>query len=105
MKEAKDLLRVGDLFEQVRLQELPWGGRSPRDLTRARKGLYSRPEPPGHEVIREWVELVIPMPSEGHTERKAPVDSSAGAPLLCGRTRRTCRRGHSHPGGYDAEKE
>jgi len=90
---ACDHLRVGDRFEQSLLQELPWGGRSPRDLTRARKVLYSRQGPPGHEVMREWVDLVIPMPSDGHTKKKAPIEDSIGAPLLYGGTHRRRRGG------------
>ncbi len=42
--------RVGDQLELGLFRGVPWEGHSPRGLTKAANVLYSRREPPGHEV-------------------------------------------------------
>ncbi len=63
--------------------EVPWGGRSPRTLTRLYLRLDSRPEPTG-------MSLPVPeMQLELFAARKAPRVSSRGAPSLLPLPRRT----------------
>ena len=65
-----------DLFVGV-----PWGGHSPRGLTRAKNTLFFRPEPDRHEVQPDSAQLElwgVPVkPPRGKRPRQA-----AGASLL-----------------------
>ena len=73
-------------YEQLVLDlfaDEPWGGQSPRSLTRGYKPLFLRSEPHRHEVMDErdpnqydlWGRMV-------HTERKLPRRSGGGASSL-----------------------
>ncbi len=60
----------------------PWGGHSPRGLTRARSPLFLRPEPPGHEVEVDPLQLVLwSGPVRPHRDKKL-LERSPGAPSL-----------------------
>ncbi len=52
MREARDLPHDGDpaQLELNLFPGEPWGGRSPRALTKGSNALFLRPEPPSHEV-------------------------------------------------------
>ncbi len=92
----------GDQFELDLFVGEPWGGHSPRGLTRARSGLFLRQEPPGHEVEADPAQLVLWPGSVRPSCEKKP-QQAAGAssllPLIARRVFRRARRGSS--GGYD----
>ena len=69
MGEPGELPRDGEVAVEVEEldESLPWGGRSPRVLTRAASLLFSRQEPPRHEV-----DLHPPTPELGHLPVKPP---------------------------------
>ncbi len=54
---------------------VPWGGRSPRGLTRAALSLFSRQEPP--KSVSEFVD-----PEQGDLFKKAVSRTRGAAPLL-----------------------
>ncbi len=66
-----------DLWESE-LVALPWRGQSPRALTRCRKALFSRQEPP--KSVSEFVD--IDQLELWPPAKKAPRFHYRGAPLL-----------------------
>ncbi len=67
-----------DLFPGV-----PWGGRSPRGLTRVKYSLFLRQKPPGHEVYVDPSQLEMwPVSVQATKRKKAPIGSADGAPSL-----------------------
>ncbi len=99
MRKASDLPRDGDQLFLPLGQEEPWGGRSPRALTRARSALYLRPEPPGAMRLVEDCEQLELWPAEyPETMREGPRIYS-GAPLLVALSRTRKGRLFSSRGG------
>jgi len=98
-------LRDGDQLRLDLFPEVPWDGRSPRGLTRSKKGLYLKPELPrprgdggsSDDQLELW-------PIDGpHGERAPPTSFTVGgAPLLV--DVRRPRRGRDQRGGYRGEK-
>ncbi len=61
---------------------VPWGGISPRELTRARMSLFLRREPPPHEVpVADPRQLEL-FPVKRRFRKKGPPLVYRGAPLL-----------------------
>ncbi len=79
-----------DQLELALFPTEPWGGRSPRVLTKGWKPLYLRPEPPGHEVFfdREQLEL---WPDNRPHRKKSLRSAAPGASLLLEPFRRTLK--------------
>ncbi len=73
-------LRDGDQLFLDLLPREPWGGRSPRELTRGFALLSSRQEPPRHEVFFAADQLELWMVDRPHGEKGPRMYS--GAPLL-----------------------
>jgi len=74
-------IRVGDQFELDLFPGVPWGGRSPRSLTRVGSGLFSRQEPPGHEVEMDPAQLEL-IPGGKVAIRDLVLPPAVGAPSL-----------------------
>ena len=73
--------RVSDQLNLPLFEGVPWEGQSPRALTRARKALFLRPEPPRHEVFFDPEQLELWPVHRGHKDRRAPL-ILRGASLL-----------------------
>ena len=70
----------GDQLELGLFAGEPWGGQSPRVLTRGFSGLFLRQKPPSHEVIfHDPAQLELWCRTRPHGERGP---SLSGAPLL-----------------------
>jgi len=80
MRRQSGLLRDGDQLRLDLYRGTPWDGISPRGLTRSRKVLFLRQEPPCHEVYKDI--LQIEMWPEGVATQKQTRPRYAGAPLL-----------------------
>jgi len=80
MRDPRSLLRVGDQLELDLFPGEPWGGRSPRGLTKVGKGLFLRPEPPGHEGNTDILQLSLWPVKAGHSGRGP--QAAPGAPSL-----------------------
>ncbi len=77
--------RVGEQFELELFPGSPWGGRSPRALTKGRDWLFSRRKPPRHGVLNDPDQLdLFRGDPKGRTEKKASRAAARGAPLLVG---------------------
>jgi len=75
--------RTGDQLELDLFPQEPWGGRSPRGLTKGRSRLFLRPEPQGHEVMIERDPLQVEIwPIDLPTLREKPPQRFGGAPSL-----------------------
>ena len=70
----------GDQLDLELFRDEPWGGQSPRVLTRGFRALSLRPEPPRHEVFFDPEQLVL-WPIDGPHRARAP-ELGSGAPLL-----------------------
>ena len=70
-----------DQFELDLFPGVPWGGRSPRGLTRVGSGLFLRPEPPSHAVYVDAAQLEL-WPSPVRPPRGKRPRQAAGASLL-----------------------
>ena len=90
VRRSGAFLRDGEQFELDLFPGVPWGGRSARALTRGGSGLYSRPEPPGHEVCSDPMQLSL-WQAPGRPHGKKRPRQAAGASLLGGRIRRRSR--------------
>ncbi len=75
-------LREGDQYVLDLFPGGPWGGRSPRALTRGRNGLFLRPEPRGHEVMDARDPLQYDLCRPNVPTRKKGPSVYEGAPLL-----------------------
>ena len=72
-------MRDGEQLSLDLFVGLPWEGKSPRALTRARSSLFLRPEPPGHEVVLDPLQLELwPVPRKA-TRKRRPRPGSVGA--------------------------
>ena len=71
----------GDQFVLDLFPREPWGGMSPRGLTRGRILLSSRREPPGREVETDPLQLAL-WPSPVRPLRSKQPRQAAGASLL-----------------------
>ncbi len=80
------LLGDSDQLSLGLFADVPWEGHSPRALTSARKALYLRPEPQGHEVFVDPEQYDL-WPSECPHRESAP-RKYLGAPLLIPFSRR-----------------
>ncbi len=76
------IFRDSDQFELDLFPGAPWGGRSPRGLTWARKALFLRRKPPGHEVDVDPAQLLLWPVAEKATVRKRRRAESFAPPLL-----------------------
>ncbi len=79
---------VAKQFELDLFPDEPWGGHSPRALTRARSGLFLRQEPPRHEVETDPLQLMLPLWEKDDEGKRGP-GQDGGASLLLPR----CSRG------------
>ena len=77
----QDSSSVGDQLELALFTGVPWNGIDPRFLTRGRKVLFLRPEPPCHEVFFD-PEQIMMWKLVGHQEAERPPGFSRGAPSL-----------------------
>jgi len=85
------LYRVSEQLEMDLFPGEPWGGRSPRGLTRVGLGLFSKRERQGHEVEKDPAQLdAWGLPTKATQRKRAPEQSSGAPPLLPlkGRVRR-----------------
>ncbi len=74
---ASSVLAQLELEVAHRDESLPWGGRSPRGLTKARKGLFLRQEPP-----KSVSEFADPDQIEMFAQRQIRPLYEGPAPLL-----------------------
>ena len=82
MRYAVGILGDSDQYELDLFPELPWNGRSPRGLTKAVSVLFLRPEPPGHEVEADPMQLDFFHSQRRATKRNRAPGKQPGAPLL-----------------------
>ena len=75
------LPREGDQFVLDLFKGVPWGGRSPRGLTRVQIVLSLRREPPGREVGVDPTQLLL-WPEARKAAGKRARRPEAGAPPL-----------------------
>jgi len=92
VRPRREAPRTGDQLELDLFAGIPWGGHSPRGLTRAGKALFLRPEPQGHGVEVDPMQLLM-WPVASRPRRKSGPQQAAGAPSLLPLPRR--RRGGS----------
>ena len=85
--------RISDQFELDLFPGVPWGGCSPRALTRVQISLSLRQEPPSHEVYLDSAQLDFWPGGSRATKRKKAMGKQPSAPLLLplkeGRRRRS----------------
>ncbi len=93
MKELITFLREGDQFILDLFPGSPWSGRSPRGLTRGRKGLFLRPEPPGHEVDPDPMQLSLWAVPVRPPRGKQPQQAAGASTLLPLKEPRASARG------------
>ncbi len=74
--------RVGDQFELDLFPGVPWGGRSPRGLTRVKISLFLRQEPPSHGVYPDPAQLDFWRRGSKATKRKRPPPTAGASTLL-----------------------
>ena len=86
------LPRVGDQLELDLFTGVPWSGRSPRALTKARSGLFLRREPGGHEVDPDPLQLSFWPVARKATRQKRRRQAAGAPPLLPLRGSKTSRR-------------
>ncbi len=72
-RTAEGFLREGEQFELDLFPGVPWGGRSPRGLTRVQISLSLRRELPRHEVMDERDPMQTDLwLQKGHTDEEVP---------------------------------
>ncbi len=81
MTSSRGFLREGDQFVLDLFPGEPWGGRSPRWLTRVGSGLFLRQEPPRHEVDPDPSQLSLRLVAGRPQGRQGPRQDE-GAPSL-----------------------
>ena len=92
------ILRDGDQFELDLFPGVPWGGRSPRGLTRVQISLFLRQEPPPHavpEVDPRQLELWRDK-GKGRGKKRQELVFAPGAPSLLPLRRPKASRSGSH---------
>ena len=82
MRYAIGIPRDGDQYILDLFPEEPWHGLAPRGLTKAFKALFLRPEPPGHEVEADPMQLDFFHRQSRATKRNGAPGRQPGAPLL-----------------------
>ena len=83
MRRTSGFLREGDQFVLDLFPGEPWDGRSPRSLTRVLTGgLFFRPEPPGHEVELDAMQLDFFRGRSKAAKKKRPPQAEGASLLL-----------------------
>jgi len=82
VKPPVKVSRVGDQLELDLFPREPWGGRSPRALTKAFIPLFLRREPASHAVYLDPAQLDFWRRGSKATKRKKAPAKQAGAPSL-----------------------
>ncbi len=101
--EARPVEHHGDQLELQLYPDEPWGGRSPRVLTRGWIGLFSKRERGGTSAFLDPEQLVLWPPNPGTRDKKRR-RISAGAPsLLPLPLKPKASRSGFHKGGYHGE--